>query len=202
MPSRKTSNARTVAAYENCALAYAADVPPPTGWAARSLQQLADSLPAGARVLELGSGPGWDADFLEERGLSVHRTDVTAAFVDFQIQRGKQAQLLDALSDDIAGRYDGIAMLCVLQHFERADLDAVLRKFAAALSDGGMLLLSYPLGDDEYWQKTDSGDYRVVRWSGDALDERLHAAGFAVAWDLEQDFDSGPWRAVLARRRA
>ncbi|UHQ24090.1 class I SAM-dependent methyltransferase [Lysobacter sp. 5GHs7-4] len=202
MPSRKTSNARTVAGYENCALAYAAEVPPPTGWAAESLQCLVDKLPAGARVLEIGSGPGWDADFLEERGLSVHRTDVTAAFVDFQIQRGKAAQLLDALTDEIAGRYDGIAMLCVLQHFERADLDAVLRKFAAALNDDGLLLASYPLGEDEYWQKTDSGDYRVVRWSSGAMDDRLRAAGFAVEWDLEQEFDSGPWRAVLARRRA
>ncbi|RDZ26162.1 class I SAM-dependent methyltransferase [Lysobacter silvisoli] len=202
MPHPKTSNARTVAAYENCARAYAADVPPPTGWAAESLQQLADGLPAGSRVLEIGSGPGWDADFLEQRGVQVHRTDVTVTFCDLQIERGKQAQVLDVLTDDIAGRYDGIAMLCVLQHFERPDLDVVLRKFAGALHAGGLALLSYPLGEDEYWQKTDSGDYRVVRWTAAGLDRRLGAAGFTVVWDKEQQFDSGPWRAVLARSAA
>ena len=38
-------------------------------------------LDAGARVLEVGSGPGRDARALEEAGLSVRRTDITPAFV-------------------------------------------------------------------------------------------------------------------------
>ncbi len=198
----RESNQRTVAGYERCARDYAAEVastPSPSGAAA--LRQLAAAVPPGGRGLEIGSGPGWDADFLESLGLDVHRTDVTAAFRDFQAERGKRCDPLDLLADDIAGRYDGIAMLAVLQHFERAQLDTALRKLVQALGTGGALLLMYPQGDDEGWERDASGDYRRVLWTPDAMDARLVQAGFAVAWEDTFDGRGGAWRSVLARRQ-
>jgi SAM-dependent methyltransferase len=198
---KNVNNGRTVAAYENYARRYAAAVAQtPSDSAAASFRRLVDVLPAGGRVLDIGSGPGWDADFLEGLGLRVHRTDVTAAFREFQAERGHRVDGLDVLVDDIAETYDGILMLCVLQHFERSDLDAVLRKLANALKDEGALLLSYPLGEGEFWEHSSSGDYRVVRWSSAMLDERLQRAGFTVEWDTSDDGEDGPWRTVLARK--
>ena len=199
----RVHNQRTVAGYERCARDYAAEVdstPSPSG--ASALRQLAATVRPGKRVLEIGSGPGWDADFLESLGIEVHRTDVTAAFCEFQAERGKRCDPLDLLADDIDGRYDGIAMLAVLQHFERTQLDAALRKLAQALGAGGALLLMYPEGDDDYWEHDTSGDYRVVRWTPEALDARLARAGFAVAWESTFEGRGGRWRSVLARRQA
>ncbi len=195
------NNQRTVEGYERCARDYAAEVdstPSPTGAAA--LRQLAAAVAPGNRVLEIGSGPGWDADFLETLGIDVHRTDVTAAFCDVQAERGKRCDALDVLTDDIAGRYHGIVVLYVLQHFERAQLDAVLRKLAQALRDDGALLLSYAEGDDECWQQGESGDYRVVRWTREAFDARLAQAGFTVAWEHAFKGKDQAWRIVLARK--
>ena len=199
----RAHNQRTVAGYERCARDYAAEVgstPSPEGAAA--LRQLANAVAPGNRVLEVGSGPGWDADFLESLGIEVHRTDVTASFRDFQAERGKRCDRLDVLVDDIDGRYHGIVMLYVLQHFERAELDAVLGKLAQALEPGGALLLSYAEGDEECWQHGDSGDYRVVRWTREALDARLAQAGFVPAWEHAFQGKDLPWRIVLARRQA
>lgn len=196
-------NQRTVAGYERCARDYAASVgSTPSASGAAALRQLAAALAPGKRVLEIGSGPGWDADFLEALGLDVHRTDATAAFRDFQAERGKRCDPLDLLADGIDGRYDGIAMLAVLQHFERTQLDAALRKLAQALDAGGALLLVYPEGEDDYWEHGDSGHYRVVRWTPDAMDACLAQAGFAVAWARTNDGRDGPWRNLLARRQA
>lgn len=192
-------NRRTVAAYERHARDYAANVPhEPSPFDAQALRRFVAAMPPDSGVLEIGSGPGWDADFVESLGVSVHRTDVTAAFRDFQAERGKRIDALDLLADDIAGHYGGMLMLCVLQHFEREQVDAALRKLRLALLDGGALLLSCPLGDDVFWQHGSSGDYRVVRWSADALDQRLQQAGFAVTWSESRDFEEGPWRTVLA----
>jgi SAM-dependent methyltransferase len=199
----RAHNQRTVAGYERCARDYAASVdstPSPSGAAA--LRQLAAAVTPGGRVLEIGSGPGWDADFLETLGIDVHRTEVTAAFRDFQAERGKRCDPLDLLADEIDGRYDGIAMLAVLQHFERAQLDPALRKLARVLDAGGALLLMYPEGDDDDWEHGASGDYRVVRWTPDAMDARLAQAGFAVTWENAFDGRGGSWRSVLARRQA
>lgn len=193
-------NRRTVSAYERHARDYADTVPhEPSPFEAQALRSFVAAMPAESTVLEVGSGPGWDADFVESLGVPVHRTDVTAAFRDFQAERGKRIDALDLLADDIAGRYGGILMLCVLQHFERSQVDAALRKLRLALLDGGALLLSCPLGSDDFWQHGSSGDYRVVRWSGAALDQRLEQAGFAVAWSASREFAEGPWRTVLAR---
>ena len=202
MPHSQTPTGRTVAAYENCARDYAADVAPPSGPGAEPLRRLADSLPADSRVLDIGSGPGWDADYLETLGLRVHHTDATAAFRDVQAERGLRVDALDVLTDEIADRYDGILMLCVLQHFERTELDAVLAKLAKALKDEGAMLLSHPLGEDEYWEHSASGDYRVVRWSGEALDARLRAAGFNKLWEAGIEGAESPRRSVLVRRAA
>ena len=198
---KSSNNGRTVAAYENYARRYAANVSrQPSESGASALRHVADMLPAGGHVLDIGSGPGWDADFLEGLGVRVHRTDVTQSFRDFQAERGQQVDALDVLTDKIAETYDGILMLCVLQHFERTELDGVLHKLVNALRDGGTMLLSHPVGQDEIWERTASGDYRVVRWSSAALDERLRRAGFAVTWDKSEDGDEGPWRSVLARK--
>lgn len=204
MPKAHANNGRTVAAYENYARRYAANVSPqPSDSAASALRRFADRLPSGGRVLDIGSGPGWDADFLERLGVRVHRTDVTAEFRDFQAERGQQVDALDVLTDEIVDTYDGILMLCVLQHFERTEVDAVLRKLVDALRDEGELLLSHPVGEDEFWEHTSSGDYRVVRWSGAMLDDRLQRSGLTVVWDkCEEEGEEGPWRTVLARRTA
>jgi SAM-dependent methyltransferase len=151
-------------------------------------------------VLEIGSGPGWDADFLEELGAHVHRTDVTAAFRCFQAERGRQVDALDVLTDPIPEHYDGVLMLCVLQHFERTELDGVLTKLFNALRSNGALLLSHPIGEDEVWEHSSSGDYRVVRWTAAMLDDRLRAAAFTVVSDSFEESDEGPWRTVLTRK--
>ncbi|WP_206409830.1 methyltransferase domain-containing protein [Lysobacter enzymogenes] len=198
--SDRRHNRRTVAAYEGYARGYAAAVPStPSEPAAADLRRFAAALAPRAQVLEIGSGPGWDADFLETLGVQVRRTDVTAAFLRLQIERGKAAYPLDLLTDAIDTVYDGIVMLYVVQHFEREQLDGVLAKLARALAANGAMLLSHMLGDGEEWEG-DAGDYRVVRWTAAAFDERLARAGFAVEWESFIDSERRPWRSVFARR--
>lgn len=151
-----------------------------------------------ARVLDIGSGPGWDADRLEALGMDVHRTDAAAAFCDFQAERGKRCDRLDLLSDPIGDGYGGVMMLCVLQHFDRMQLDGVLGKLSRALQDRGPMLLMYPEGKTDRCEHAAAGDYRVVRWLPGAFDARLAQAGFAVAWESTIQGRGGAWRTLLA----
>lgn len=128
-------------------------------------------------------------------------TDVAVAFCELQAERGKRCDRLDLLSDPVEGRYGGAMMLCVLQHFERAQLDGALLKLADALDPDGPLLLMYPEGDDEVWEHGTTGDYRVVRWAPAPLDDHLARAGFAVAWEHRREGRGGSWRTLLALRR-
>lgn len=194
-------NARTVESYELIADDYARET---AGAAvlAGGLTRLAEAVPAG-HALEIGSGPGWDADALEEAGMTVRRTDVTQAFIEFQRARGKEADRLDVINDDLGGPYDAVVTLHVLQHVEPDDLPAVLAKVAGALRPGGRFLVSVPLGEGTGWEvgKTGNRYYRALRSEAEFI-AALAQAGLQSEWTERSvhDEESG-WLCVLAQLR-
>jgi 2-polyprenyl-3-methyl-5-hydroxy-6-metoxy-1,4-benzoquinol methylase len=192
-----TDMQRTVQSYEGFARQYDrlvdAKRPPHIEDALRRLVQC---LPPGASVLEIGSGSGRDADVVESLGAVVRRTDAAQAFVDLMAQRGKHADLLNVVTDDLGGPYDGVLAMAVLIHVERGHVDAVLRKIHAALKPGGALLVSMRKGEGET-----RGDYLTVHWNRAGFAARLATAGLAVVWDADSvGPDGGEWVTFLARR--
>jgi len=147
-------------------------------------------------VLEVGSGTGRDADFLESLGAVVRRTDVTRAFRDLMAERGKKADLLDVVTDDLGGPYDGVLAMGVLIHVDREQIDAVLRKIHAALKPGGAFLAAMRKGEGET-----IGEYHIVCWTLERFAARLGAAGLSVVWHAESvGRDGNDWITFLVRR--
>ncbi len=195
-------NARTVESYELIADDYARKTAG-GGLMSGALARLAALIPSG-RVLEIGSGPGWDADELEGAGLQVRRTDITQAFIDGQRARGKDVDRLDAIEDDFGGPYDAVVALAVLQHVPRDDLPGVLAKVARALRPGGRLLAAIPVGHGVDWEIGESGNpyYRAL-WSEAAFIAALTKVGLAPEWtERSDDIEDSGWLTVLAHLRA
>lgn len=203
---RVSKNQRTLAAYETIALEYAQSTEGSSTAAHHAtMRRFVDTLSPGGTVLELGSGPGWDADFVESFGARVRRTDATTAFRDFQRARGKHIEPLDAVNDTyvdpIWPAYDAVMALYVLQHIEREDNDTVLRKVAEALRPGGTLLVTVREGSGDLWEGNPSGNrYHVTRWEPSAFEERVEAASLEPVWSDHFVDEEGPWLALLARK--
>ena len=146
------------------------------------------ALGPGARVLEIGSGPGRDARELEALGVSVRRTDVTPAFVELMRADRVSADVLDPLTDDLTdperpdAPYDGVWANACLLHVDRADLPVVLRRLAEATRAGGVLAASVKEGDGEGWLQHGhvSAPRHFVFWREGSLREVLEAAGWRV----------------------
>lgn len=187
-------SARTIASYEDYADSYARLVSvTPSSRDAAALRRLAES---GPEILEIGSGPGRDADYLETLGVRVVRTDATRAFLELQAARGKHARLLNVITDTLGGPYDGVLAFCVLIHVGKDQVDQVLAKILASLRPGGAFLVSLRDGEGETL-----GDYHTVYWRREEFVARLEATGFAVEWDeLSTDCDGDDWLTFLARR--
>lgn len=204
-PDADTSlaNRRTVEAYETYASTYVTIVSQqPTDICAKALRRLADAVTPAAIVLDIGSGPGWDADYLESLGVRVRRTDVTAAFRAFQAERGKQVEALDLLTDDLGGPHDGVMALYMLQHIGRDATDVVLRKIAGALRQHGMFLVSLREGVGEQREAgSEAGEYLVVLRTRDEFCANLDAAGFDVDTCERHGGKDGDWLMVMARKR-
>jgi SAM-dependent methyltransferase len=191
-----TKSRRTIESYEGYADRYAVIRRGPDDREEAALRQVASIAGPDGQVLEIGSGPGFDADFLETLGVKVRRTDAALRFLELQAARGKHGDRLDVIADPLGGPYDAVVAHYVLFHVPRDHIDRVLAKIAAALRPGGAFLVSMREGDGET-----SGDYHEVHWSRNDFAARLETAGLSVMRsETSVGSDMVHWNSYLARR--
>lgn len=201
MPDEEQSNvARTLLSYELGIQAYLEDsTPTPTPAYARFRGRVAAELPMGARMLELGSGPGHDALFFEAQAVAVRRTDGTHAFVERLRSMGYPADVVELATSDLGGPYDIVYANAVLLHLTPSQLDDLLVKAAGAVVPDGMLAFTVKEGDD--WTTTKIGHPRYFTyWREAALGRHLAAAGWTPVSVEHVQGRTEPWLYVACRR--
>jgi SAM-dependent methyltransferase len=188
----------TLAAYQSRAQQYLRSTPA----LPRSLTSYLDRFAGLARpgpVLEVGSGPGRDAAYLEARGVRVLRTDATPAFVDLLRAAGHDARLLDVRADPLGGPYRGILANAVLLHLGREQFADVLCRARRAVDASGVLGFTLKEGDGAAWSEHKLGVPRhFTYWREPAVRAALERAGWA---DVSVTRASGreDWLLVLAQ---
>ncbi|MGH7195499.1 MAG: class I SAM-dependent methyltransferase [Candidatus Saccharimonadales bacterium] len=156
-------------------------------------------LGADARILEIGSAFGRDADYIESQGFSVERTDATKSFVALLQSRGQAARELNLLTDKLGAGHDLILANAVLLHFSRPEASAVTHKIYDALKAGGRFAFTVKAGYGESWSydKMDAPRFYCY-WQPDQLEKLLYEANFQD--NLIENDTSGKWLQVIARK--
>ncbi|MBB6426753.1 bifunctional 2-polyprenyl-6-hydroxyphenol methylase/3-demethylubiquinol 3-O-methyltransferase UbiG [Sphingopyxis sp. JAI128] len=180
----------TVRSYDAVAAEYAAEAAAMPEWVAAEIDAFVTGLGGSGRVLEIGSGGGRDAFALEERGLSVRRTDIAQGFVDLLRKGGYDADQLDPLNDNLAdpehpgAPYDAVWACACLIHVARADFGTLLGRLAAATRTDGRLHVSVREGDGETISTEGSAAaprrYVETYWREPALRSAVTDAGWIV----------------------
>lgn len=160
-------------------------------------------LPPGARVLDLGCGPGNASAFLSAAGMRPDPVDASAAMVALANDRhaigARQARF-----DEIDGQaeYDGVWANFSLLHAPRADLPRHLSALHRALKPQGLLHLGMKTGSGE---GRDALGRFYTYVSVPEITGLLTAAGFAVL-AAEEGIETGlagtPDPFVVLRARA
>lgn len=180
-------------------------------WSNLRVSMFADYLPAGARVLDVGCGPGLKSRVLTERGLVVHGLDFSERMVELAGRTCPDGtfETGDVLSLELDGTYDAVLAFAVLLHVPRAQAqDATARLVRAARPDGYVMIAvkesrpGQPLERDVI---EDDYGYSYCRFFSyfDMNDLRgyLSAAGARIV--SEEHFPVGDgknWLIVIARR--
>ena len=141
------SDDRTLAVYSKRAQDYA-NLQPDAPF--ETLSTFIARLPEGARVLDLGCGPGHDSGHMAKAGLAVEALDASPEMVALaRASHGVDARQGHFDDLDAHARYDGIWASFSLLHAPRADMPRHLAAIARALKPGGLLGLSLKEGTGE-----------------------------------------------------
>ncbi len=142
------------------------------------MEAFAALLPAGARILDLGCGPGHHAAWFAAQGFAVEALDASVAMVALAAARpGVSARQAGFTDLPASPAYHGIWANFSLLHLPRAALAGQLRRMKHALYPSGLLHLGMKLGAGE-------GRDRLGRfysyWREEELEALLLEAGFTI----------------------
>jgi len=169
------------------------------------LDALALRLRGPGPVLDLGCGPGHVAAYLAARGLAMQGLDLSPRMVDVARARhpGLPFEVGDLRTLAAAGpRYAGIVAFYAIVHLQPGELPAAFAQMHGALRPGGLLALSFHVGDevrhvDELWGVRAALDF--VFFDPDAVCRALAKAGFVVERRHEREPYPAPVEAQTRR---
>ncbi len=169
----------------------------------RPLDAFIKSLPAQARVLDLGCGPGSAAARMAQAGMQVDAWDATpemAALAREQFGLEVRVATFDELDADAV--YDGIYANFSLLHAPRSEMPGHLDRIAKALTAHGLLHIGLKTGIGE---RRDSLGRFYAYYEESELAGLLDTAGFEIlsrATGTEAGLDGveAPWIVVRARK--
>jgi SAM-dependent methyltransferase len=193
----------THATYDRIAGAYAQRAGTPYEQLDQHVRRFVDALGPGARVGDVGCGPGRDTRALRAAGLVVVGFDLSAG----QLRVGGLPGVVQADMRALPAAtsiLDGVWCQAALLHLPRGFVPTALAEFARVTRPGGRLMLTVAEGDAEGFEHTVAyADHELRRWftyhrEAD-LRRLLAAAGFAVG-DVERHRSNRDWLTVHASR--
>ncbi len=100
------------------------------------------SIPAGSKVLEIGSADGENAKYLQELGYDVTASDIADDFIKAIKSNGLDPIRFNVLTDEFVDKYFGIFCWRVFVHFTKEDALKVIKKTYAALEKNGIFVFN------------------------------------------------------------
>ncbi|HET9223492.1 MAG TPA: class I SAM-dependent methyltransferase [Roseiflexaceae bacterium] len=173
----------TSATYDQIAADYAARSPGADPNTLATIRQRFTALLApGARVLDVGCGPGWEGAFLRDLGLRAYGLDRSRGMLAEARGLRLPLMLADMRALPLPGSsLDGLWASASFLHIPKRDGPAVLREFCRVLRQGGALYIGVKEGDGERWVEQRPGHQRFFAfYQPEELDALLAAHGFAV----------------------
>lgn len=180
MPTK--SNDLTLLTYNRTLPAYLRGTPEEvTGsvkeWIDCTLQHVQRS----SKILEIGSGPGRDAAYIESHGFHVERSDAAESFVSHLRDQGYETKLFNVATQSIPELYDLIYANCVFLHFTEVELCTALNTVFQGLNESGILAFSVKQGEGEGWTDEKVDAPRFFRyWQPDPLQALVEQYGFRI----------------------
>ena len=156
-------------------------------------------------LLEIGCGPGWDAQFFQSQGLRVLAVDNTPTMVKLTAEKGIPARVLDCYDlDEINERFDAVYTLNCLLHIPKRDFDRILRLISGRLNENGLMYLGI-WGDKNFEGIWEQDRYEPKRffsfWKTEALLEVLQRSFRLEYYRRLEPHEGRIFNSLIVRKR-
>lgn len=163
----------------------------------------------GKKILDVGSGPGHDAQVFSESGLNVIGIDLSEKLLKIASERVKNAQFLkmDMRRLDFPNKsFDGVWAMASVQHLPKSSVAQALSEFRRVIKDDGLLYVSVTIGDGERFETKDryQGSRKYFAYySRNEIISILGNNGFKLCHEVSDDTRHKFWnlfaRPILAK---
>lgn len=153
---------------------------------------------AGARILEIGSGPGNIARYMlaQRPDFQWEGTDVAPSMAELAQKNNPSAtfRVMDARDiRHLQGNYDGIICGFCIPYLTKEDTQQFIKSAAGLLPSGGIFYLSFMLGEyaQSGWETNSRGDAMPIYYYEEAdLLPSLEQHGLRVSQNIHTGFDN------------
>jgi len=147
----------------------------------------------GGVACDIGCGPGHVARYLHEHGVNVCGVDISTEMVERarRLTPGVEFRQGDMMALDVPDEtWAGIVAFYSIIHISRTDVVRVLCELRRVLRPGGLLLLSFHIGDDtihldEWWGHQVCMDFFFFQSA--EMESYLKSAGFEIEEIIERE---------------
>jgi 2-polyprenyl-3-methyl-5-hydroxy-6-metoxy-1,4-benzoquinol methylase len=139
----------------------------------------------GKRVLEIGFGNGSALAWLKDQGAEVYGIEANPILVERALKLLGAARAYEDLADTrlstVAGTFDHVIALDVLEHVPMDGLPGMLSGIRELLAPGGQALFRFPNGDSPFGRINQNGDpTHITILGGDRITWFARRAGLEV----------------------
>lgn len=169
------------------------------------LEEMVKNLPAGSRVLDIGSGTGHLANFLTNKGFTVVGLEPSKNMLQFARQNFPQIQFVEGVSNELPfpdASFDLVISIEVMRYLHPADIAKTYSEVNRVLKKDGYFFVSHVnrFSSDLYvffyylkgiGQKAKGKAYQNCYFTTASKEVRnLQKAGFSRAWGVGRMFGS------------
>ncbi|NCU38164.1 methyltransferase domain-containing protein [Candidatus Saccharibacteria bacterium] len=163
-------------------------------WIAEALSKLNKPID----IFEIGSGPGYTADYLESLGYRVTRSDIVNEFINFNQSSGKYIVRHNVATDAIPRVFDAVLAINVMQHLNSKDMEKSLLYINDGLKKGGLFIFTITLGKNDEWHDDKGGARYFAGWQKEKLIDILNKAGLQVIYDKDVGYKN--WINIISKK--
>lgn len=167
-------------------------------------------LPKGSKILEIGSGDGTNAKYIQKLGYNVTASDIAEDFIKTIDSKGVKTIKFNILKDKIIEKYSAIFAWRVFVHFTKEDIENAFQKIYNMLETNGLFIFNIMNREirkvEDEWidfpNEYHMGVERYYRYfSKNEIDEIINKIGYQIYhFHTEGGDNNNKWLVYVLKR--